>query len=69
MKAFIIISLFILISSKDNAIEFAKEIPFDNNNVKFEFTYDKNDNIFIKVTTNDSCKMNFETIIHSYGIV
>ena len=32
MKAFLIISLFILISSKDNAIEFAKEIPFDNNN-------------------------------------
>jgi hypothetical protein len=67
MKAFLIISLFILISSKDNAIEFAKEIPFDNNNAKFEFTYDKNDNIFIKVTTNDRCKMNFDAIIHSYA--
>ena len=55
MKRILIISLFILVSSKSKAIEFAKEIPFDNNNKEFEFTYDKRDCLFIKITTNNNC--------------
>ena len=68
MKRILTISLLILISSKTNDIEFAKDIPFDNNNTEFEFTYDKTDNLFIKMISNDSCKFNLDGGKHSYGI-
>ena len=58
MKRILTISLLILISSKTNVIEFGKDIPFDNNNTEFEFTYDKKDNLFIKIISNESCDFN-----------
>ena len=68
MKRILTISLFILISSKANVIEFHKEIPFDNNNNEFEFTYDKTDNFFIKITANDSCQLNLNADEDHYSI-
>ena len=68
MKRILTISLLILISSKTNVIEFHKEISFDNNNTEFEFTYDKTDNLFIKLTANDSCQFNLDYRDGGYGI-
>ena len=43
MEKFILISLLILAASKNIAIEFAKEVPFDKNNNKFQFDTENSD--------------------------
>lgn len=69
MKSIVLISLLVLISSKDNTIDFAKEIPFDKNNSKFEFTYDKNDSFFIQVTCNDTTNFRLKTNGGNFGFM
>ena len=69
MKRILTISLLILISSKTNDIEFAKDIPFDNNNNEFEFTYNNTDNFFIRIISNERCRFNLAIDNYpSYGI-
>ena len=69
MKQILLISLLILISSKNKAIELAKEIPFDSNNNKFEFTYDKNDSFFIQASCNDTIDFNLRTFKANFGFM
>ena len=50
MKKIIFISLLIIIHSKTNKVEFGKEISFDQNNNKFELTFQEEGALFIYVT-------------------
>ena len=65
MKRILLISLLILISSKINVIEFGKDIPLVND-TEFEFTYDKKDNLFFKITANDSFRFELYTRKDTY---
>ena len=53
MKKLLIISLFVLISSKNTAIEFGKEVEFDKSNKEFEFS-GQPDTFFIHAVYSDS---------------
>ena len=69
MKQIVLFSLLILVSSKNNAIEFAKDIQFDNNNNKFEFTYGKNDSLFIQISCNATLQFSLKTSGTLFGFV
>ena len=60
MKSIIIISLFILISSKLNDNEYAKDITFDKDHKEFHFTPEKDGVVFIKVLYDGSSTVNFK---------
>lgn len=49
MKSIIIPSLFILITSKLNAIEYGKDLTFDKDHKEFHLTPEKDGTVFIKV--------------------
>ena len=54
MEKFILISLLILAASKNTAIEFGKEVPFDENNNKFQFDTENSDAVFIQIVYESS---------------
>ena len=58
MKLFLI-SLLFLVNSKDNNIEFGKEITFDKDNNRFEFTAENNGTLFFYVYFNSDELVNF----------
>ena len=64
MKSIIIISLFILISSKLNDNGYAKDHTFDKDHKEFHFTPEKDGVVFIKVLYDGSSKVNF-LMIHN----
>lgn len=59
MKRLIIISLFILISSKLDVVEYGKELPFENGK-NFYFTAEKDETIFIKMLYDGPNKVNYK---------
>ena len=58
MRSLILISLLILILSKNSVIEYGKEYPFDKNNSRFEFTPDKDGLLFAQILFEGSSFMN-----------
>ena len=59
MKKLIIISLFILISSKLNDIEYGKELPFENGK-NFIFTNEQTGFVFINMLYDGPNKINYK---------
>ena len=60
MSKLILISLLIFVASKNLAIEFGEEVPFDKNNNKFQFDSGNSDAVFIYVLFESSDKLYFK---------
>ena len=68
MLKLFLISLLFLVNSKDNNIEFGKEITFDKDNNKFEFTAEHNGTLFFYVYFNSDEVLKFDIHGGSTGI-
>ena len=60
MKKFILITLIILATSKNTAIEFGKEVSFDKNNNIFEFNSGESEKVFIHILFGTSRVVQFK---------
>ena len=60
MSKLILISLLIFVASKNLAIEYGEEVPFDKNNNKFQFDSGNSDAVFIYVLFESSDKLYFK---------
>ena len=60
MSKLIIISLLFFAASKNLAIEYGEEVPFDKNNNKFQFDSGNRDAVFIYVLFESSDKLFFK---------
>ena len=59
MKKIILISLILLITSKNTMIEFGKDTLFDKDNTEFEFTFENSGILLIYVTSESSNNIKF----------
>ena len=62
-------SFSLLTFSKNNIIEFNKEIPFDKNNNEFEFTLMEYGALFISITFNYSYVLDLNITVESSHII